>query len=344
MTRVVATLAGAIAFGTTASQAQADTTTLTLHHFLSPKSSTHAKFLKPWADRVAKASGGRLKIEIFPSMSMGGKPPQLYRQVRDGTADMIWTVTGYTPGVFPRTEVFELPGVHGGSALATTRAIQARFDLIADDFKDIKPLLVHVHAGNSLHLTRGCIASIADVRGMKFRTPTRTGGWMISSWGAEPVGMPVPSLPQALSKGVIDGALIPFEIVPPLKVHELTTCSVMLNQRKRFGTAVFLFAMNKERYAELADDLKAIIDANAGTNLAPEIGALWDQSETLGEGIQSGTGSPINPLSADVSAAFAKRHESVTARWVEDVKSRGIDGAALVKAAVKAIAAHTPSQ
>lgn len=315
----------------------AETVTLTLHHFLSPKSSTHEKFLKPWAERVEKQSNGALKIEIFPSMSMGGKPPELYRQVRDGAADMIWTVTGYTPGVFPRVEVFELPGVHGGSAEATTRAIQNRFDLIADDFRAIKPLLVHVHAGNALHLRNGCVESVADLRGLKFRTPTRTGGWMISSWGAEPVGMPVPALPQALAKGVIDGALIPFEIVPPLKVQDLTTCSVTLNDNLRFGTAVFLFAMNGERYAGLAPKLRAVLDANSGTNLAPEIGALWDRSEVLGTGVQAATGSPINALSVDVGDDLAGRHRTVVDRWIKDVTPKGIDGAALVDAARTAI-------
>src|SRR5690606_20490291 len=98
-------------------------------------------------------SQGRIRFEIFPSMAMGGKPPELYRQARDGSVDIVWTVLGYTPGAFPRTEVFELPGVHRGSARATTLAIQDVFaDHLAGEFADVKTILVHAHAGNAFHM------------------------------------------------------------------------------------------------------------------------------------------------------------------------------------------------
>lgn len=127
--------------------ASAQEVTLTLHHLLSPKSLAHSQFLEPWAKRVEEQSGGRIQVKIFPSMSLGGAPPELYRQVRDGTVDMVWTV-GYTPGVFTRTEVFELPFVHRGSARATNLAIQDMYDqYLAEDFKDVHPILLHVHPG-----------------------------------------------------------------------------------------------------------------------------------------------------------------------------------------------------
>ncbi len=321
--------------------ATAQDVTLTVHHFLSPKSLTHAKFITPWAKRVEEESKGRIKIEIFPAMAMGGKPPELYRQVRDGAADIVWTLTGYTPGVFPRSEVFELFGVHKGSAAATTLAIQDTFDLLKDDFKDIKPILVHTHAGNALHLTGGCVDGIAGLKGRKLRTPSRTGGWMISSWGAEPVGMPVPALPQALSKNAIDGALIPFEIVPPLKVHELTKCSLTGPDGARFGTSVFLFAMNKQSYDKLPDDLKAIIDRNSGAGIAADIGKLWDGAEAPGEGLQAKSGSPVKALDTDAMAKMQEASKPIVERWIKEAKSSGFDGDALVKAARAAIAKHS---
>ncbi len=74
--------------------------------------------IEPWAKSIEEASDGRIAFEIFPAMALGGKPPELYSQVRDGVADVVWTVTGYTPGTFPRIEVFELPSVHQGDARA----------------------------------------------------------------------------------------------------------------------------------------------------------------------------------------------------------------------------------
>ncbi|MGB0844471.1 MAG: C4-dicarboxylate ABC transporter substrate-binding protein, partial [Alphaproteobacteria bacterium] len=134
------------------SASYAQEVTLTLHHFLGPKSPSHKDFLAPWAKRIEDASEGRIKIEVFPSMSMGGKPGDLYGQARDGVADITWTLTGYTPGVFPRSEVFELPFVHQNSAAVTNQAIAEIFDEhLADDFTGIKPLLIHVHAGQAVH-------------------------------------------------------------------------------------------------------------------------------------------------------------------------------------------------
>ncbi len=96
--------------------------TLKLHHFLPPVSNPHQKFLKPWAEKVEAESGGKLKIEIFPSMQLGGTPPQLYDQARDGVVDIVWTLPGNTPGRFPSTEVFELPFTASRRSLVNSKA------------------------------------------------------------------------------------------------------------------------------------------------------------------------------------------------------------------------------
>jgi TRAP-type C4-dicarboxylate transport system substrate-binding protein len=330
-----------VAVTVVATPAGAAEVTLTVHHFLSPKSPAHASFITPWAQRIEQQSNGRIKVEIYPSMSLGGKPPELYRQVRDGAADLAWTLIGYTPGVFPRSEVFELPTVHSGSARATNLAIQDNFALIADDFKDLKPILVHVHAGNAIHLREKAVRSVEDVRGLKLRTPSRSGAWMIEAWGAEPVGMPVPALPEALSKGVVDGALVPFEIVLPLKLQDLTRYSLEGADGSRFGTSVFLYVMNKERYEGLPGDLKAIIDANSGKAIAEQIGALWDKVEAPGKAAQLKSGGEVIELDGKQKAAFDALGEQVVARWIKEAEQNGIDGAALVEAARASVVRHS---
>ena len=314
--------------------------TLTVHHFLGPKSPAHTKLIEPWAERLETQSDGRIAVEIFPSMSMGGSPPELYRQVRDGFADVVWTLPGYTPGVFPRSEVFELPTVHQGSAEATNKAIQDIWPMIAPDFTDVHPILLHVHSGNALHMRETKVTSVDDVQGLKLRTPSRTGGWMIEAWGAEPVGMPVPDLPQALSKGVINGALVPFEVVPPLNLHQMTEYSVEGADGSRFGAAVFLFAMNKDRYESLPDDLKAVIDANSGAAIAEEMGKVWDEVEEVGKRLQRESGGEIVQLDPEAKAGFDERSAEVVDRWIEEANNAGLDGEALVEAARAAVEKH----
>jgi TRAP-type C4-dicarboxylate transport system substrate-binding protein len=320
------------------SRAVAQEVTMTLHHFLGPKAPAHAKFLEPWARKIETESGGKIKIELFPSMSMGGKPPELFAQVRDGVADIVWTLPGYTPGQFPRSEVFELPGVHRGNAKATNLAIQDIYSMVADDFKDVKVLLLFAHAGNAIHTVDKAVRAPADLKGLKLRTPSRTGAWVIEAYGAEPVGMPLPSLPEALSKKAVDGALIPFEVVPAIKLQEMTKYSIQGADGSRFGTSLFLFAMNKSRYDGLSDDLKKVIDANSGVALAPVAGDLWNSFEEPGKKMRKDAGGEIIELTADEKAAFAALDEGVVNRWIDEATKNGLDGKGLVEAAKAAMA------
>ena len=315
---------------------------LTVHHFLSPKAPAHTKLLMPWAKKIEELSKGKIKIEIFPSMSMGGKPNELYKQARNGSADIVWTVAGYTPGVFPRTEVYELPTVHRGSSLATSIAIRENFDLIKDDYKKIKPLLIHTHAGNALHMTEKRVRSVADLKGMKLRTPSRVGAWLIEEYGAEPVGMPMPGFPQALSKKAVDGGLIPFEVFPPFKFHQLTQFSAQGANGDRFGTSVFLLLMNKDRFNSLSKELQNIIEESFNMDMVKKIGQVWMDVEKPGMKMQTNSkNSEVAKYDAQTMTGFDEAGQRVVKRWVKEVSKKGIDGAKLVREVRKAIAKNS---
>jgi TRAP-type C4-dicarboxylate transport system substrate-binding protein len=321
--------------------AAAQDVTLTVHHFLSAKATNQAAFLEPWAERIEAESGGRIAFEFFPSMTMGGAPPELYQQARDGVADIIWTVLGYTPGAFPHAEVFDLPSVHGGSAVVTNLAIQDLMDeFLAQDFADVHPLLVHVHSGQALHTVETPVRTLEDAAGLKLRVPSRTGTWMIEAMKAEPVGMPVPDVPQALSRGVLDGAFIPFEVALPLRVIDIARHHTELAGGHRFGTTTFLLAMNKERYETLPDDLRAILDAHTGPDLAREAGEIWDAVEPRVMDMAAANGNDLITVSEAETARFLATFKAVEERWVADATDRGIDARALLDAAKAAVARH----
>ncbi|MGA0794873.1 MAG: C4-dicarboxylate ABC transporter, partial [Quisquiliibacterium sp.] len=90
-------------------QTRAAEVTLRFHQMLPPQAAIPAKAIAPWARKVEAESKGRIRVQLFPSMQLGGKPPELFDQARDGVVDLIWTVLGYTPGRFPKCEAFELP-------------------------------------------------------------------------------------------------------------------------------------------------------------------------------------------------------------------------------------------
>lgn len=310
-----------------------------LHHFLGPKSPAHAQMLEPWAQRIEKASGGKVRIALYPSMSLGGKPPQLINQARDGVVDIVWTVNGYTAGLFPRSEVFELPFVHTDNLPATNLAMRDLYDrYLAPEYAGVKVLFLHVHAGQGIHMAEKAVRRPEDLQGMKMRIPTRTGAWIIEALGASPVGMPVPDLPQALSKKVVDGAFIPWEIIPPLKLQDVTDYQIEGPNRARFGTTTFQVSMNEARWNRLPPEVQKAFADNSGEAWLREVGRIWTQSEDVGIAMAVKAGNKHIQLTEAEMAAFKAKLEPVVQRWVDEVQAKGIDGQALVSAAREAIA------
>lgn len=337
---------GAAALFLSAFAAQAEPEfTLRLHHLLGPKSPAQVKMLEPWAKRIEEGSNGRIKIDIYPSMSLGGKPPELVSQVRDGVVDLIWTVNGYTPGVFQRVEVFELPFIHTNNIVATNLAMGELYEkYLADDFKGMKPMFLHVHAGQAIQMVDQPVNSPADLEGKKIRIPTRTGAWVLEALGANPVGMPVPELPQALSKKVVDGALIPWEIIPALKLQDLTNYQIELKNKTRLGTTTFQVSMNQDRWDSLPDDLKQVFIDNSGPEWLKEVGEIWAATDDAGLEVAKKAGNTYIELDETQTEAFREKLEPVVDRWIEDVTAKGIDGKALVEAARAAIAKYSKAQ
>ena len=141
--------------------ASAAEVTLRVHHFLSAEAPMHTEVLVPWEKTVEEQSGGRIDVQLFPSMQLGGKPPQLFDQARDGIVDISWTLLGYTPGRFPIAEVFELPFMSGTAAQTTAALQEFQAKYLGDEMGQVKPLLLHAPAGYKFHMRGGPITSPA---------------------------------------------------------------------------------------------------------------------------------------------------------------------------------------
>ena len=299
---------------------------LKIHHFLPPPSTAQAQFIQPWADKVMKESNGRIDIKIYPAMQLGGKPPQLFDQVREGVVDIVWTVPGYTRGRFPLTEVFELPFV-AGTAEATSQASWEFYQkYMQDEYKDVHPILIHTHAPGQFHMRDKPIKTLADLQNTKIRAPTRTINEALNILGATPVGMPVPAVPQALSKGVVDGAMLPYEVTLPLKVHELVKYHTVFGGDQGIYTTVFLFGMNKAKYNSLPTDLKQVIDNNSGLALAKQIGAIWDKADNPGREAAKKAGNQFNTIEGEELERWKKASQPVVDNWIKAMNEQGLNG------------------
>ena len=322
--------------GLAAVGAAASDVTLRLHTFNSPKAIAVRNFIKPWAKEVADRSQGRIEVEVYPSMQLGGKPSELYGQARDGVVDIIWTLPGYTFGRFPLTEVFELPFVCG-DAVATSQALTEFHDKwLRDEYGDTHPLVFHSTAPGHLHTTERPVRTIDDLQGMKIRIASRSSAEMIKALGGVPIGMPVPKVYEALARGVVEGAWLPWTIMRPFRVHEVTQYHTEIS----LFCGLFVMTMNKPRYDSLPEDLRAVIDDTTGMTLAKRLGRLWQDDEAPGRAIALEQGDQVIALSEAQRKLWRERTSPVIDAWVDKVTELGYDGDAMLADARRLVAKY----
>ncbi|WP_066265199.1 TRAP transporter substrate-binding protein [Hydrogenophaga palleronii] len=315
--------------------------TLKFHTFMAPQSNVYINMHKAWMDKVEKESGGRIKFEGYPAMTLGGTPLQLFDQARDGVVDIVWTLPGNTPGRFPRTEVFELPFMMN-NAEATSKAFWEYITTMApDEYKEVQPLALQVHGPGMFHMRNKQIKTAEDLRGSKVRGPTRQITKMLGYLGAIPVGMPLPQIPDSLSKGVIDGCVIPWEVVPSVKVHELTKFHSEFDPAGgALYTTTFVMAMNRNKYASLPPDLKAIIDKNSGMATSGWLGKVQQAGDAPGREAAVKQGNTIYTIPSAEAQEFKRKARLVEVEWVQDMDKRGFKGQQLLDSAKALIAKH----
>jgi TRAP-type transport system periplasmic protein len=304
--------------------------TLKLHHFLPPVSNGHSKLLAPWAKKVEADSGNRIKIDLYPSMQLGGTPPQLFDQARDGVADIVWTLPGSTPGRFPRIEVFELPFIVNKKAVPNAKAVQDFYAAnLRDEFKEVHPICLWAHDAGLVHANKQ-VKTLDDMKGLKLRAPTRLAGEALKALGANGIPMPIPQVPEALAQKVLDGCVVPWEVVPAIKVHELVKFHTDIGGSPTLYTATFVLAMNKPKYESLPADLKKVIDDNSGQYAATLAGKMWDDQAVVVEDMVKKRGNTITVLDKAEVARWEKATQPVTEAWLKQAKDKGLNGEKLL--------------
>jgi TRAP-type transport system periplasmic protein len=319
--------AWAMALALAAQGAAAQEVSLKFHHIWPPQAMAPVQVITPWCDKVAAESNNRIKCQLLPAMSGGGTPAQLVDRVKDGVDDLVITLPGYTAGRFPAMEVFELPFMTNSAEAGASAAWEYLQKHALKEFPGTKILATWVHDEGYVHTRDKPIRSLDDFKGMKLRAPTRQTNKLLAKLGASPVGMPVPSVADAVSKGTIDGFVLPWEVIPAFKLHEMVKYHTETDaSRPAMYSAGFVFAMNQAKYESLPADLKAVIDKNSGAALSKQIGKVWDASQAVGRKAASDRGNNFIQLSAAETDNWMKASASLYDEWVVDMDKRGLPG------------------
>lgn len=315
--------------------------TLKISHFFPPTSNAHANILVPWTQRIETQSKGRIKFQIYPAMQLGGTPSQLFDQAKDGVADIVWTLPGYTPGRFPKSEVFELPLLVRSGEQASRAAWDYGQKHLIDEFKGVKLLSIHTHDAGLLHMVKKPVRTLEDLRGEKLRAPNRVANKMLAALGASPVSVPFTALQEGLSKGILDGLFITWEALPSTKINEVVKYHTeMPAGSPALYTSVIVIAMNEAKYKVMPADLRAVLDRNSGMDLGALIGRTWDQSAVAARKAEISGGDKLLSLSPEEYARWQLAGQRVARDWVAEMKAKNIDAVTLLSDAQAALAKY----
>ena len=301
---------------------------LKLHSFVPPTHVIWTDVLVPWSQEVAKLSNNKLTVRLFPSMQLGGKPPELYRQVVQGITDASFTLPGYTSADFPMMALTELPGT-ATSADDGTRKLWANFDrFLAREYKDTKVLMLWNSDTASLMSKSKPIRTLEDLKGMKIRTPSAAQSAQLEALGATPIDMPVTQIYNNLDRGVIDASMIPMSAALDFKLIEVARYFTI---DAPLGRSPFLVALNKARYDKLPGDLRKVIDDTTGLPLSLKGAATYDKKNR--EAVEAaGKTRELIRLSAEERARWQEAFKPMIARKVEEGEKAGLPARGLVSA------------
>lgn len=308
-------------------QAQ-DKVELKLHSFVPPTHSIWLDPLTPWAKEVEKRSNGRMTVRMFPSMQLGGRPPELYRQMVQGIADIVFTLPGYTASDFPMMSLTELPGT-ATDAEDGTRKLWANFDkFFAKEYEAAKVLMLWNSDTAGVMSRAKPIRTMEDMKGMRIRTPSRAQSAQLTALGAIPVDMPVTQIYNALERGVVDATMIPLSAMLDFKLLEVVK---YLTVDAPLGRSPFLVAMNRKRYEGLAPDLKKIIDDTTGLEMSLGGARSYDKKnkQALEEGRKQREVISLDPKERERWLAIFRK---LAQEQAAEIDKKGLPGTALVRA------------
>jgi TRAP-type C4-dicarboxylate transport system substrate-binding protein len=182
-----------------------------------------------------------------------------------------------------------------------------------------------------MHFGKKSVKTLEELKGMKLRAPTRIGSKTLAALGAVPVQMPAPAVPESLSKGVVDGASIPWEVTTSLKLQEIckTHTEVAPHQAKH-SNAIFVFAMNPAKYNSLPPELKKVIDQNSGRETSRLVGKAFDGFTVAARKIAQERHNTFNVLTDAEYKRWVAACAHVDDDWIKEVNAKGGNGKALL--------------
>ncbi|MCI5076123.1 TRAP transporter substrate-binding protein [Oricola sp.] len=324
---MIAKLASAVSAALVLAATTASATDLKLADFQPPSHFVVENVYKPMAESISAGTDGAVTVSIFMGGELGPGPAEQYNRAVDGVADIAFGLPGYTASNFPKTLLTELPGVI--DAETGTAKVQDHTDMLAKEYRRVALLGLWNNAPNLLFTAEKPIRSLADLKGLKIRVPSRNAGLVVEAWGATPVSMPAPEIYNSMQTGVIDGAMIDATTLGAFKLAEVTNYITMGMDST---ISSFFLIMNRDSFEDLTDDQQKVV-LDAGRQAALDGNKAWlGIADKALEGFEATEGKEVIVLSDEAAAEFNAASAPVVEKVIADADAAGLEASAYVDA------------
>jgi TRAP-type C4-dicarboxylate transport system substrate-binding protein len=289
-------------FGSGAASGQ--TITLKFSHFLGPASFFQVDLVEPWAKELEAKTNGRVKVEVYNGASPLGKATEQASQVKAGTVDIALGLRGAEGDRFPGSSIIELPFLVK-DAPSGSQALWALYKdgMLADEYKDYKVLALSVHDPGLIHTTGRRVVNLADLKGVRLRSPSKTVSGALEYVGAVPVFLLPNEVMPAVKEGKIEGIVTNW--ANPLQGFN---DSMKVHTDTQFYTSAFFIVMNRARYDGLPADIRSALDSMSGDVLVARFGNLWNQ---WAKPVREGAAAPGHEVIVPDAAIMAQWREGL---------------------------------
>ncbi len=262
---------------------------------------------EPFAKAVTDATKGEVTVKLYNGGELGAGPVEQYSRVVDGVAELAVSLPGYTASQFPLTLTAELPGVLDEAT--GTENLWKHLSEFDHDYRRVQLVALWSSAENLLFSREKPVRSLADVKGMKIRVPSRNTGLLVEAWGGTPVSMPVSEIYNAMQTGVIDAAMIDGTGINAFKLAEVANS---ITKGMKTTNSPFFIIMNRDAFDALSpEQQEAVRTAGKQASLDGQKVQLTVAEKGLAD-FAATSGKEVITLDAAAAAEFDAAAENVT--------------------------------
>lgn len=290
-----------------------------LYGTFDPPMAVFARAAVAWGKELEERTKGRVKVKFSWGMA---KPGELYELTKKGVIDVGFTIPGFSPGLFPFSQITGLPFVFPSAEIGS-KALNAyiKKGYWDKEYENVKALFAYTAAADSIYTSKKSVKKMEDLKGLKIHAGGPEISERVKLMGGVPAFIPYPELYGALQKGVVDGMVMGYAIMEIFKLYEVTKFAM----EPPMGTGVMVIAMNKKTWNRLPGDIQGIIDDVSKKHYL-EFGRAWDGACDRGKKLFLDAGGQVNELNQAELKMVSKAVQPIWGQWTGAMEKKGMPG------------------